>query len=75
MDKSATQTKQEGTRYHVENLFKTISVRERLVSRKKFQQKGGNMGACARIISHTGASNGDAVTASHMTTIRTPQKT
>ena len=33
------------------------------------------MGACARIISHTGASNGDAVTASHMTTKRTPRKT
>ena len=30
-------------------------------------QKAGNMGGCARIISHTGASNGDAVTASHMT--------
>ena len=75
MENSTTQTKQEGTRYQGENLFKTISERGRIESGEKFQQKVGNMGACARIISHTGASNGDAVTASHMTTRRTPQKT
>ena len=39
MDKSATQTKQEVTRYHVENLFKSISVRERLVSGEKVPAK------------------------------------
>ena len=53
------------------NLPKTISEWERSVS----GQKVGNMGACARIISHTGASNGDAVTTSHMTTERTSAKT
>ena len=49
------------------NLPKTISERS--------GQKVGNMCACARIISHTGASNGDAVTTSHMTTERTSEKT
>ena len=44
-------------------------------SKKWVPEKVGNMGACARIISHTGASNGDAVTASHMTSERTSQKT